>query len=342
MLRAAILGSPILILACALPAADPLVLVGGYDPAVRTFSLSPDGALHPLATTPVGRNPSFLAVSADARRVYACDEVAPGRVVACDLDRSTGALRVLGSSASGGKGPCFVAIHPGGRWLFTANYGDGRVAALPLDGEGVLGEPASTIDAGANAHMALPAASGTTLYVPCKGADTVVVCAFDPASGAISPATAVTTPSGAGPRHLAMQGSRAWLVDELASAIQPVAVASDGGLALEAPVSTLPTGWIGRNTAGGIALFDGGLLVSNRGHDSLARFTFGADGHPVPAGHVAVGKTPRHIAVSPDGRFVLVACQGADRIEVLRLDGGRLVQVGSVTVPRPAFVGCIP
>jgi 6-phosphogluconolactonase len=327
---------------CPLSAADPLVLVGGYDPAVRAFSLSSDGVLHPLAISPVGRNPSFLAVSADAKRVYACDEVAPGRVVACDLDRDTGALRVLGSASSGGKGPCFVAIHPDGRLLFAANYGDGRVAVLPLDGMTAIGEPVSAIEVGANAHMALPASNKSVVYVPCKGADRIVHCTLDPATGTLSPAAVVETAPGAGPRHLVLDGSRAWLVDELANAVQPATIAADGGLTLGAPVTTLPADWNGRSTAGGIVLFGGDLLVSNRGHDSLAMFTITADGIPVPAGHVAVGKTPRHIAVSPDGRFVLVACQGADRIDVLRRDGGRLLPVGSTTVPRPAFVGCVP
>lgn len=332
-----------LLLAGALAAADPVLLVGGYDPAVRAFRLSPDGILHPLATSPVGRNPSFLAIAADARTVYACDEVAPGRVVACTFDRTSGTLRPLGVASSGGKGPCFAAFHPGGRWLFTANYGDGRVAALPLAADGAIGEPASVVEAGANAHMALPDAAGGIIHVPCKGADRIAVCRFDAGSGTITLEAAIPVPAGTGPRHLlrSPDGARAWLVGELAGTVLPMAVAADGSCTLGAPVTTLPPGWNGPNTAGGIALA-GQLLVSNRGHDSIALFDLDAAGIPHPAGHAAVGRTPRHLAVSPDGRFVLAACQDAGRIEVLRRAGGRLLPVGSVAVPRPAFVGFVP
>ena len=333
-----------LLLAGTLAAADPVLLVGGYDPAVRAFRLSPEGVLLPLATSPVGRNPSFLAIAADARTVYACDEVTPGRVIACAFDRGDGTLRPLGSASSGGKGPCFVAIHPGGRWLFTANYGDGRVAALPLAADGAIGEPASVVEAGANAHMALPDAAGTVVHVPCKGADRIAICRFDTDSGALALAAPAATPPGTGPRHLvrSADGVRAWLVGELASTVLPLAVAADGSCTLGAPVTTLPPGWNGRNTAGGVALVGEQLLVSNRGHDSIAVFNLDAAGIPRPSGHVAVGRTPRHLAVSPDGRHVVVACQDADRIEILRCDDGRLRPVGGVAVPRPAFVGFVP
>lgn len=336
---------PLVLAAQPLAGADPLVVVGGYDPAVRTFSLSPDGSLHPLATVAVGRNPSFLAITADARTLYACDEVAPGRVVACALDRSDGSIRVLGSASSGGDGPCFIAIHPSGAWLFAANYGDGSVAVLPLGGEARLGALVARIVAGGNAHMALPSADGRFVQVPCKGADRIVTYQFDAATGALAPVATTPTPTGSGPRHLALgQDGRAWLVDELSSAVQPAQVAADGSLSLGAPVPTLPAGWSGRNTAGGILLTDEGrlLLVSNRGHDSLAAFAPDAEGVPQPIGTVAVGRTPRHLAASPDGRFILVACQGADRVEVLRRDGARLTAVGGVSVPRPAFVGTVP
>lgn len=333
-----------LLIAGALSAADPVLLVGGYDPAVRAFSLSPDGVLQPLAASPVGRNPSFLAFAADGLTVYACDEVSPGRVVACAFDRTSGALRPLGSASSGGNGPCYVAIHPTGRWLFTANYGDGTVAASPVAADGSLGEPVAVVTAGANAHMALPDGVGSTIYMPCKGADRIAVARFDAASGALTLGAPIPTPVGTGPRHLlrSADGSRAWLVGELASTVLPLAAAADGGCVLGDPVSTLPAGWHGRNTAGGIVLAGDQLLVSNRGHDSIALFSLDSSGIPHPAGLVAVGRTPRHLAVSPDGRFVLAACQDAGRLEVLRREGGHLLPVGSVAVPRPAFVGFAP
>lgn len=343
-LRAALLA----LMATLLPAAEPLVLAAGYDPEVRAFALTADGTLSPLASSRIGPNPSFVVTSADARFAYACNEVPAGTVTACRLDRASGVLTVLGSAASGGKGPCHVALHPDGHWLFAANYGDGTVAVLPVRSDGGVDAPVCTVRAGTQAHMALPSADGRLLYVPCKGSDRIEVYRFDAASGALAPAASATTATGAGPRHLALaaDGRPGWLVNELASTVQTVTARDDGSLLLGQPVSTLPAGWTGGSTAGGILTVAGDrlLLVSNRGNDSVALFRPGDDGRLVPAGHAPVGGTPRHLASSPDGRWLLVACQDAGRVEVHRLDpaGPALQLTGSATAPRPAWVGVLP
>ena len=39
--------------------------------------------------------------------------------------------KVLGSRSTGGAAPCHLSVHPGGRWLLSANYGSGSVAVHP-------------------------------------------------------------------------------------------------------------------------------------------------------------------------------------------------------------------
>ncbi|MBN8524662.1 MAG: lactonase family protein [Planctomycetes bacterium] len=333
-----------MLLSATLPAAERMLLVGGYDPDVRSFALD-DSGLRPLASSRIGGNPSWIAIAPDGRMAYVCDESWPGRIVACRIDRTTGTLTPVSTASSGGKGPCHAALHPDGRWLLVANYGDGAVACLPIDADGGIAEPVSILAAGAKAHMVLPIGGGRVL-VPCLGTDRVVTLACDPRTGALAEQSATAVPAGSGPRHicLAADGRQAWITAELASGVIPAVLGCDGSLAIAATVSCLPPAWQGRNSVSGLVLADAGrtLLVGNRGHDSLARFSIGADGIPVANGQVQVGATPRHLAISPDGSWIAVACQGAGRVEILRFEAGGMRHFAAFAAPKPAFAGFVP
>ena len=83
------------------------------------------------------------------------------------MNSQTGALRFLNSAAASGQ-PAHVAIHPGGKYLLTANYTGGTVAVFPIQADGSLGNASQIIahfgDLGTNAgrqeaphpHMVLP------------------------------------------------------------------------------------------------------------------------------------------------------------------------------------------
>ena len=63
-------------------------------------------------------------------------------------------------------------------------------------------------------------------------------------------------------------------------------------------------------------------MVSNRGHDSIAAFRLRRDAPWLePLGHFpAGGRTPRDIAFTPDGAFLLIASQDDHLIRALRID----------------------
>ncbi len=124
--------------------ASGFLLVGGYTP--------PTGGGHGIVLVQRGdgltyrgvlaatESPSFLAVSADGNRVYAVNETDPGRVSAFGRtgSRAEPQLEPLGSQATGGAHPCHLALHPSGRLLAVANYSSGSVAIHPLDGDGAV------------------------------------------------------------------------------------------------------------------------------------------------------------------------------------------------------------
>ena len=85
------------------------------------------GGLTAAGTYDLGTSPSCLAVNAAADRLYSANETdrvgetKEGTVSAFSIDAKTGALTLLNTVRSGGAGPTYVALHPSGRYLLTAD-----------------------------------------------------------------------------------------------------------------------------------------------------------------------------------------------------------------------------
>ena len=104
------------------------------------------GGLTAAGTFDLGTSPSCLAVNAAADRLYSANETdrvgesKEGTVSAFSIDATTGALTLLNTVRSGGAGPTYVALHPTGRYLLTANYFGGSISVLPVLADGRLGD----------------------------------------------------------------------------------------------------------------------------------------------------------------------------------------------------------
>ena len=64
-----------------------------------------------------------------------------GTISAFAINRADGSLKLLNTVRSGGAGPTYVSMHPGGRFLLVANYFGGSVAVLPIWPTVVWGTP---------------------------------------------------------------------------------------------------------------------------------------------------------------------------------------------------------
>ncbi len=139
----------------------------------------------PAVTASGARNPSYLTLSTDGRRLYAVDELDEGAVSAYRRDLETGSLERINGQSTGGAHPCYLSLDPTGRFLLVANYSGGNVAVFPLAEDGSL-EPASQVLAHEGSsidpdrqgephpHMILPSPDGRFVYVTDLGTDQVV------------------------------------------------------------------------------------------------------------------------------------------------------------------------
>src|SRR2546421_9777206 len=95
-------------------------------------------------------NPSFLAIDASKRHLYAVNEVtefagkSSGAVSAFSIDSSSGNLSFLNQQPSLGADPCHVIVDRTGRFVLVANYTGGNVSVFPVRRDGSLG-PATDV-----------------------------------------------------------------------------------------------------------------------------------------------------------------------------------------------------
>lgn len=302
------------------------------------------------------RNPTFLALSPNGRVLYAANEIANfsgqrvGAISAFNINQQSGKLTLVNQVASGGSGPCHVAVDKTGQCVLAANYGSGSVAAFKVGPDGKLVGPGfqvqhhgSSINAqrqeGPHAHFITTDPASRFVLACDLGLDQVLVYRLDPRKDALKPndPPAAPVPPGAGPRHLAFHPDDRWVyvINELNSTVSTFEYAPrDGTLTPLSNISTLPPGFQGQNSCAEIAMHPSGkfLYGSNRGDDSIALFAIDAKtGKPVFVNRESTrGKTPRHFALDPTGRWLLAENQDSNDIFVFRVDRstGRLEPVG--------------
>src|SRR5262249_52230124 len=128
----------------------------------------------------------------------------------------------------------------------------------------------------------------------------------------------VNVKAGFGPRHLAFHpnGRLAYLISEMEPTITVFSYNPDGVLSELQTVSTLPDNYSGFKSGAEIQVHQSGKFVygSNRGYDSVAVFSVDAkSGKLTFVEHQSTrGKTPRHFAIDPTGKWLLAENQDSD------------------------------
>jgi 6-phosphogluconolactonase len=326
---------------------------------------SSSGSLKPLGLAAETDNPSFLAVDPTGHFLFAIHEGAgPSSVSSFAVDAKSGTLSEINRVRNQGSGPAHLALDHTGRWLAVANYGSGSVVVLPVGADGKLGDaagfdqhqgsgPNPTRQTEPHAHCVAFSPNNRFLVVTDLGADRVYVYRFDAAQGSIALAGSPTIAApGAGPRHLVFHpGGRAvYTVNELAATVTAFRFdPATGALHETQTISTLPAGYADRSAAE-IAINSAGtaLYVSNRGHDSIARFPIDPARLTLspPELTPTLGRKPRHFTLAPTGAWLLAENQDSGAIAVfsVRPGAGQLTRTSQepITAPAPTCLVFVP
>ena len=315
---------------------------------------SATGDLEQIGLAVESSSPTFFVLAPDKKFVYAVSEVRQfegkpgGAVSSFAFDRKNDKLTLINSSSSLGGGPTHITVDHTGRCVFVANYGGGSVASYLANDQGHLSPSVSFFqykadkernERSSHAHHVTVSPDNRFLLVNDLGLDQIHIYRLDAATATITPNDPPMWRSGAGygPRVLVFHpnGKWAYCVNELKPTVNVLNWDSArGALTTVQDISLVPEGYTGKAAPGDI-VFDKQArfaYVTSRLDDFMATFAMSPkDGTLTPINHTSCGgKRPRHLALDPSERWLLIANQDTNNISVFARDErtGHLAESG--------------
>lgn len=306
-------------------------------------------------------NPSYVALSSDGKYLYAANENggAEATISAFSVDAKTGKLHFLNKKPSEGDAPCYVTVSEGGQWVFAANYSGGNLVGYHVEKDGSLGDRKQVIQhegkgntdgqTKPHVHSTIFHPDGKTLLVCDLGLDKIFAYDFNEKTNGL-PLTAAKPPfasthPGAGPRHLSFHPNKKWfyVIEEMSGFVSAWEY-SKSGMKEIGRIDAHPKGYTGNRGSGDIHVSPDGQFVyaSNRfqANDIAILKIDPATGQlSTVANQSLTTQKPRNFVISPDGKWMLVAGQDADFIEVFSInkETGLLTATGK-RIPVPNAV----
>ena len=309
----------------------PQLIIGSYtskgNPGIEVFNWDAKTGTATKSYSLTVPQASYQAISGDY--LFSVSEEGDGKARVSSFQRRNGKYEAINTEISQGDHPCHLTYREKSQTIYTANYTGGSVSVFQT-ANGRLKPLAQYIaytgsslnkdrQNSAHAHMVALSPDQNTLFVTDLGSDKIYAHRVL-ANGLLaeSPQEINITP-GNGPRHIRFnaKGNRAYLLNELSSDVDVFAVKSSQ---LE-KIQSIPADTSAAKVKGSadIHLSPNGkwLLASNRiSSNQVVVFKIEADGKLKRVFHQNVAKIPRNFTFDPSGKFVLVASQEEDRVQV--------------------------
>ena len=323
------------------PVEELTMLVGTYtsgdSKGIYSFRLNEEnGTVTPLSDVAV-ENPSYLVPSSDGKFVYAVSEFSDERaaVNAFAFDKEKGTFRLLNTQKTGGEDPCYLTTN--GKQVVTANYSGGSISVFPIQKDGALLPSSSVLKYEGSGmdkerqekphlHCVRITPDGRYLFADDLGTDQIYKFTVNPNADAENkelflkegiPAAYKVEP-GSGPRHVTFSpnGKYAYLINELSGTVITFQY-NDGELK---EIQTIAADTVGAKGSADIHISPDGkfLYASNRlKADGIAIFRIDSEnGMLTKAGYQLTGTHPRNFIITPNGKYLLVACRDSNVIQV--------------------------
>ena len=262
-----------------------------------------------------------------------------------------------------GGSPCYLMQIDGLPYVLTADYNGGSISVFAEEPEGTVGRLVQRVQYSGSgpvrgnqdrAHVhqlkAIPASiaascglQGTWLLATDLGADSIHVLRVSDEAGAGGPlltdcpALTFALPAGSGPRHMELNEPLGLLycLTELSGDVLTwkIASAADGTPVFQ-PLQCLKADDADGGGSADIHLHPSGrfLYTSHRlRDDGISVFRVGADGLLTKVSRTPTEGHPRHFLLTPDGRWLLVACRDGHCVQVFAINDetGCLTEVDS-------------
>ena len=318
-------------------------------------------------------NPAVLIPHPNGKSLYAILETIQdeGEVLRYQINPD-GSLTYRDKFKASGRSTCYLALSPNQDTAIVINYWDAIIDVCEVDAEGKLGTITQSFkqyyrpegewrqvtdredhwgnrQVGPHAHCAH--FWNNWVFIPDLGENAVFQYGWDAQTKQLTRQTHIDFEAGSGPRHMAMHPDLdiCYVSNELFNTVCVARLdASEPDeikprlipLQYESTIdSSDHVSYVSEIKLSPDARF---LYVSHRGDDSLAIFRVLEDGKLERSGLVPTGgKFPRHFAITPDGKAVIVANQDSGHIRVFNrdIDSGDLQMTTEIQqIPAPNYI----
>lgn len=287
-------------------------------------------------------NPSYLVLSPDEKYVYTVGENDKGNsaVHAFAFDKKNGNLTNINSQLTNSAGPCYITIDNRGKNVHTANYGGGSISSFQVKSDGSL-TPATSVmlfegsgpdtkrQESPHLHSVRYSPDGHFLFATDLGTDKLYRFSVSDTPFEGQPSiyesslTEFAAPAGTGPRHFDFHpdgGRYLYLLGELSGEI----IVYDYHFGELQQKQVIASDTVGARGSADIHVSPDGryLYASNRLQaDGVSIFSINSDdGTLEKVGYQSTGKHPRNFVITPNGKFLLVACRDDNVIQVFRIN----------------------
>ena len=320
------------------------MLVGCYNtpgnPGLYLYSFNQDSATFSLEDSLNIDNPSYFAFNSAGDKLYCISENSLANSVAStiDLNKKNNSLQIINSVPLTGS-PCYIEVNK--NMALTANYGGGSIDVINIDEKGNLcrltdthygacGGPDSTRQNLPHIHCVKFSPDGTYVFATDFSSDRLLRFDVNNSANSIIPTpSTIQLPDGTGCRHLifSKDGRNVYLIGELSGNVAVFNIEDD-----EWEISQIiEADPVHERASADIILSpdERFLYVSNRRrNDRIAIFAVDPlSGKLTSIGYHKTGAHPRNIVITPNGRFMLVACRDSNSIEIYE----RNIETGQLT-----------
>ncbi|MXN93236.1 beta-propeller fold lactonase family protein [Flavobacterium sp. Sd200] len=319
------------------------------------------GNLSKITSAKMG-NPSYLTVT-NHGFLYACTNTKTpneGSVSAYKFDPKKKKLSFINKQNSEGENPVYVSTDASGKWLANGNYTEAGVTLHPINPDGSIGATTQNFrytegsvdpkrQEKSHIHSTVFSPKGDYLFAPDLGADKIRIYSFHPESSEplqSAPQSFIKTVAGSGPRHFTFHpnGKFAYCIEEMGGAVSAYTYSNgklDNIQRIYSHPETLTEGF----ESSDIHISPDGkfLYATNRGKENnIALFSVAENGMLKHLGYQpTLGNHPRIFAISPNGKFLIVANVNSNSVVVFKRDKatGLLTKAGNDTTVE--HVSCV-
>ena len=311
---------------------------GGNSKGIYTYHFNQENGTFELLSSATAANPSFVTLSPDGKRLYAVSEYNDGRQGAYSFDVSEDKVQLshpvfLPTAPKeylprAGADPCHIVSD--GNYVITANYTGGDISVFSLDAKGRLQPEVQNIafegktpERVAHIHCIIPTPDKKYILATDLGNDRVYRFRYNKkarknAEVLTAQRVAYEVSDGQGPRHLTFSkdGRFAYLINELGG--ECVVLSYRKGKLKEVQRIMADEGG-GRGSADIHISPDGRFLYTSHRlkKDGIAIFAIDPEkGTLTKIGYQLTGIHPRNFAITPNGKYLLVACRDDNKIQV--------------------------